>query len=195
MITKFIPIALVSILLFTGCGKKEETPSQKESKSATQPEKPEKPVSNIINLKTTDEKVIKLTALDNGIKFNDYEGKIVLLDFFATWCPPCLAEIPHLVEIQNTFKDHVQIIGVLMEESKSNEEIEEFRHNKNMNFPVTNSPENFHLSDALGGIKSLPTMVMYDKNGEYFTHYVGAAPQEMIEADIQKAIAHTDKTE
>ena len=195
MITKFMPIALVSILLFTGCGKKEETPSQKESKSTTQTEKTEKQVSNIINLKTTDEKVIKLTALDNGIKFNDYEGKIVLLDFFATWCPPCLAEIPHLVEIQNTFTDHVQIIGILMEESKSNEEIEEFRHNKNMNFPVTNSPENFHLSDALGGIKSLPTMVMYDKNGEYFTHYVGAAPQEMIEADIQKAIAHTDKTE
>ncbi len=186
MITKFIPIILVSILLLSGCGDKEKAPQEKQSKAVA---KKQEKVSNIINLKTTDGKVIKLTALDNGIKFEDYEGKIVLLDFFATWCPPCLAEIPHLVEIQNTFKDHVQIIGILMEESKSNEEIEEFRYSKNMNFPVTNSTENFLLSDALGGIKSLPTMVMYDKNGEYFMHYVGAAPQEMIEADIQKALA------
>ncbi len=185
MITKFIPIVLVSILLLSGCGKKEEAPQEKQSKTA--PQKKEK-ASNIINLKTTDGRVIKLTALDNGISFDDYKGKIVLLDFFATWCPPCLAEIPHLVEIQNTFNDHVQIIGVLMEETKTNDEMESFRQNKNMNFPVTNSKENFILSDALGGIKSLPTMVMYDKNGEYFTHYVGAAPQEMIEADIQKAI-------
>ena len=191
MITKFLTITLLSILLLTGCNEKENAPQEKKSKEAP---KKQKSTSNIINLKTTDGKVIKLTALDNGIKFDDYDGKIVLLDFFATWCPPCLAEIPHLNAIQDAFKDHVQIIGILMEESKSNEEIEEFRDNKNMNFPVTNSPENFHLSDALGGIKSLPTMVMYDKNGEYFTHYVGAAPQEMIEADIQKAIAHTDKT-
>lgn len=185
MITKFIPIIVVSILLLSGCGDKEKATQEKQSRTA--PEK-QKQASNIINLKTTDGKVIKLTALDNGIKFEDYEGKIILLDFFATWCPPCLAEIPHLVEIQSTFKDHVQIIGILMEESKSNDDIEIFRQNKNMNFPVTNSTENFQLSDALGGIKSLPTMVMYDKNGEYFTHYVGAAPQEMIEADIQKAI-------
>ncbi|HIP60418.1 MAG TPA: TlpA family protein disulfide reductase [Campylobacterales bacterium] len=188
MITKFIPIIVVSILLFTGCGNKEEAGQEKQSKSATQKQEP---TSNIINLKTTDGQTIKLTALDNGISFEGYKGKIILLDFFATWCPPCLAEIPHLVEIQNTFKDHVQIIGVLMEESKSNEELEEFRDSKNMNFPVTNSKENFQLSDALGGIKSLPTMVMYDKNGEYYTHYVGAAPQEMIEKDIQEAIAKT----
>jgi thiol-disulfide isomerase/thioredoxin len=188
MITKFISIVLVSILLLSGCGKKEESVVEKESKAATQEKKP---VSNVINLKTTEDQVIKLTALDNGILFDDYKGKIVLLDFFATWCPPCLAEIPHLVEIQSTFKDHVQIIGVLMEESKSNNDIEVFRQNKNMNFPVTNSRENFRLSDALGGIKSLPTMVMYDKNGEYYTHYVGAAPQEMIEKDIQEAIEKT----
>jgi len=188
MITKFIPIVLVSILLLSGCEKKEEAPLKKETKEV---EKKEEKASNIINLKTTDGRVIKLTALDNGISFDDYKGKIILLDFFATWCPPCRAEIPHLVEIQNTYKENVQIIGVLMEESKSNETIEEFRQDKNMNFPVTNSRENFILSDALGGIKSLPTMVMYDKNGEYFTHYVGAAPQEMIEADIKKAIEKT----
>lgn len=187
MITKFLPITLIALFLFLGCGKKDESAASKDSREATQTNKEEKK-TNVIELLTTDDQIIKLTALEDGIKFENYPDKIVLLDFFATWCPPCRAEIPHLSSIQSALKDHVQIIGVLMEESKSNKEIEDFREDMGMNFPVTNSPANFELSDALGGIKSLPTMVMYDKNGIYFTHYVGAAPQEMIEADIQKAL-------
>jgi thiol-disulfide isomerase/thioredoxin len=190
MITKNLTIATILLLLITGCGKKDEGAKTKESREVTKTEtKAQTP--NVINLKTIDEKDIKLTALENGIKFENYPNKIVLLDFFATWCPPCRAEIPHLNIIQDVFKEHVQIIGVLMEESKSNEDIAAFSDDLKMNFPITNSPANFALSNTLGGIKSLPTMVMYDKNGEYFTHYVGAAPQEMIEADIQKAIEKT----
>jgi len=185
MITKFLSITLIAIFIFSGCGKKEDNTASKENREATQKEEK---TTNVIELLTTDDIPIKLTALENGIKFENYPDKIVLLDFFATWCPPCRAEIPHLASIQSALKDHVQIIGVLMEESKSNKEIEAFKEDMGMNFPVTNSPANFALSDALGGIKSLPTMVMYDKHGEYFTHYVGAAPQEMIEADIQKAL-------
>ena len=191
MITKFLPITLIALFLFLGCGNKEESAAAKDSREAAQTHKEEQKTTNVIELLTTDDQIIKLTALEDGIKFENYPNKIVLLDFFATWCPPCKAEIPHLNVIQDVFKEHVQIIGVLMEESKSNEDILAFSDNLKMNFPVTNSPANFALSDALGGIKSLPTMVMYDKNGEYFTHYVGAAPQEMIEADIQKAIEKT----
>ncbi len=196
MLTKIIPVLLIAGLLFTACNKKDETTKQNEEKTSraadTKTEESAKQnVSNVINLKTTDDETIKLTATTDGIIFNGYEGKVVLLDFFATWCPPCRAEIPHLVDIQNSLKDNVQIIGILMEESKSNDEINDFIHTYNINFPITNSRENFILSDALGGIKSLPTMVMYDGNGDYFTHYVGAAPQEMIEADIQKALEKT----
>jgi hypothetical protein len=75
-----------------------------------------------------------------------------------------------------------------MEENKDDLEIQKFEKEMGINFPVANSPANFALSQALGGIRSLPTMVMYDTKGDYFTHYVGAAPQEMIEADIQRAI-------
>lgn len=185
MIAKIITISLLALVLLGGCGKKEEATSAQASSSSEEAQTP----SNVINLKTTTGDTIKLTALENGIEFENYKGKIVLVDFFATWCPPCLAEIPHLNDIQNSFKNDVQIIGVLMEESKDNQTIEKFRTDNKMAFPVTNSADNFALSDALGGIRSLPTMVMYDKNGEYFTHYVGAAPQEMIESDIRKAMA------
>ena len=77
----------------------------------------------------------------------------------------------------------------LMEEDKDNQEVIDFSKEHQINFPVLNSKENFLLSQALGGIRSLPTLVMYDKTGNYFIHYTGAAPEEMIESDIKKALA------
>ena len=194
MLTKIAMVSLLGLLLFfNGCERKKEHPqnsqeSRVEQKAAQSNEVKEKESPSTITLHTTNGEEILLTATPKGILFKGYEGKIVLLDFFATWCPPCRAEIPHLADIQKAYKGKVQIIGVLMEENKDDLEIQQFEEDMGINYPVTNSPENFTLSDALGGIRSLPTMVMYDTNGDYFTHYVGAAPQEMIEADIQRAL-------
>jgi thiol-disulfide isomerase/thioredoxin len=188
-----LTLLLPLILFFTGCNKKSErnesaasAETQQRAESAIQQKEQEGP--STITLHTTSGEDILLTATPKGIIFGGYEGKVVLLDFFATWCPPCRAEIPHLADIQNAYKGKVQIIGVLMEENKDDLEIQKFEKEFGINFPIANSPANFALSDALGGIRSLPTMVMYDTKGDYFTHYVGAAPQEMIEADIQRAL-------
>ncbi len=187
MISKITAFCLTGILLLSGCEKKEEPKSPTpQTQEATEKQTQE---AQTLTLVTTQNLPIKLTATANGIKFEGYEGKVVLLDFFATWCPPCKAEIPHLANLQERYKDKLQIIGILMEENKDNMEVEAFIKDFKMNYPVTNSPANFELSQALGGVRSLPTMVMYDKNGSYFTHYVGAAPEEMIEADIKKALS------
>ena len=188
MFTKIIVFFFISMLLLTGCEKKHKEAPQKEQTPKVEEQQQTKAPSTI-TLHTTSGKNILLTATPKGILFGGYEGKVVILDFFATWCPPCRAEMPHLADIQNAFKDKVQIIGILMEENKEDIDIQKFESTMGINFPISNSPANFALSDALGGIKSLPTMVMYDKNGNYFTHYVGAAPQEMIEADLNRAIA------
>ncbi len=199
MLTKIAIVTLLgSLLLFSGCERKKEHPQKNQESSVQQKAVQQKAVQenaakekeapSTITLHTTNGEDILLTATPKGIIFKGYEGKIVLLDFFATWCPPCRAEIPHLADIQKAYKGKVQIIGILMEENKDDLEIQQFEEDMGINYPVTNSPANFALADALGGIRSLPTMVMYDTNGDYFTHYVGAAPQEMIEADIQRAL-------
>jgi len=194
MLTRIAIVTLLgSLLFFIGCERKKEQPQQSQESSVQQQAvqekgEKEKEAPSTITLHTTNGEEILLTATPKGIIFKGYEGKIVLLDFFATWCPPCRAEIPHLADIQKAYKGQVQIIGILMEENKDDLEIQQFEEDMGINYPVTNSAENFALADALGGIRSLPTMVMYDSNGDYFTHYVGAAPQEMIEADIQKAL-------
>ncbi len=199
MIAKIVPFLLLSLLM-TGCNKKSENQSQnnnanteatktvKQTDTTTNKTATQEPQKNVLHMKGVDQKDYELIADYRGLIFKGYEGKILLLDFFATWCPPCRAEIPHLVNLQKKYKGKLQVFSILMEENKSNEEMEDFIDSFDINYPVLNSKENFFLSQALGGIKSLPTLVIYDKTGAYFTHFVGAAPEEMLESAIEKAL-------
>ncbi len=187
MITKLFVSLLTMALFFTACDKKENI--KEEVSTKTEKQTTEKASAQVLTLTDTEGKTYKLQATENGIKFDGLENQVVLLDFFATWCPPCRAEMPHLVNLQTKYDGKIQILSILMEEDKDNKDIISFSKEYNLNFPILNSKENFLLSQALGGIRSLPTLVMYDKAGNYFTHYVGAAPEEMIEADIKKALA------
>ena len=69
-----------------------------------------------------------------------------------------------------------------------NEEMKSFINYHGINYTVTNGENNFQMASLTGGVKSIPLMIMYDKEGNYFTHYVGAVPEEMIEADIKKVL-------
>ncbi len=189
MITKQLVSLLAILLIFTACEKKETSTKTQSSQTQTEKASAASKAVNKLTMKATDGTIFTLSPTQDGIRFEGLEQKVVLLDFFATWCPPCRAEMPHLANLQTKYKGKVQILSVLMEEEKDNSEVIAFAKEYQLNFPILNSKENFMLSQALGGIRSLPTLVMYDKEGNYFTHYVGAAPEEMIEADIQKALA------
>jgi len=141
-----------------------------------------------LSLKTIDGKEIKLKFFDNGIKFQTYKNKIILLDIFTTWCPPCIESIPHLVKIQKQYKKDIQIIGIVMEENKRDSELLQFKEKYHINYPLTNSKENFTLVDTWGGVSGYPTIIIFDKNGTYFNHYNGSPPIEMLESDIKKVL-------
>ncbi len=167
-----------SLLFWAGCSSEKK--------------KSEEKVSVIINEKITlhdiNGKEIIVTPLEKGFTFSGFENKVVLINFFATWCPPCKAEIPHLNNLQEKYKDKFVIISVLLEENKSNEEILNFAKHNNINYTITNSVENFKLAKSVGGVKNIPLMFLYDKNGNYSTHYTGVIPEEMIDADIKKVL-------
>ena len=177
-------------LVFIACSKKD---NEKREKTQTT-QKQEKTLniqnkkSNEITLTTVNGHKITLAKTDKGFKFSNANGKIVLVDFFATWCPPCKAEIPHLNNLQEEYKDKLEIIGVLIEPNKDNNELKDFINSFAINYTITNSPANMDFATAVGGVESIPFMIMYDKNGNYVTHYLGAIPQEMIDSDIQEAL-------
>jgi len=170
------------VLLWSGCSS-ESKKSDDKSSSTTQPTKNEK-----VTLQSIDGKEIIVTPLEKGFSFSGFENKVVLVNFFATWCPPCKAEIPHLNNLQEKYKDNFVVISVLLEENKSNEEIASFMKYNDIHYIITNGSENFKFAQNVGGVKNIPLMFLYDKAGKYSTHYVGAIPEEMIDADIKKVL-------
>ena len=139
-------------------------------------------------LTTTDAQTLNITKTENGLIFQEYKDKAVLLNFFATWCAPCKAEIPHLINLKEKYKDNFEIIAVLLEENKNSNKVKVFLEEHNINYVVTNSKQNYTLADAIGGIQSIPTMFLYDKNGKVIQKYVGIVPEDMMEIDIKMAI-------
>jgi len=117
-----------------------------------------------------------------------YEDKIILLDFFATWCPPCKAEIPHLTNIQKKYKDNFEIIGILLEQNKSNDELNNFIKQHSINYTVVNDVNGQKIANTIGNVRSIPTMFLINQKGNIIQHYLGIVPEEMLESDIKKAL-------
>jgi len=172
-------------LLTSGCGEKE-----KKIKDSSQPNAKEIKKFATYTLKDN-ESLIVIKELDNGFKFN-LDKPIILLNFFATWCPPCRAEIPHLINLQKKYSEKLKIVAVLVE-NKQNSELEEFKKRYNINYFVSNSSDNMSLAGKTADMLhqpqnfSIPMMVLF-VNGKYFRHYIGMVPQEMLESDIKEAI-------
>lgn len=144
-----------------------------------------------------------LTGLDKkqyivkkqGAKFtlDGAEGKVVIFDIFASWCPPCRAAASHLTSLQNKYKDNLVIIGITIEDAIKNEKLYEFKKEHNAEYILVNSEQNRLLTNAIarelkmGERHPIPLMAMYI-DGELVNHYVGATEEEFIESDIKRAL-------
>jgi len=140
------------------------------------------------HLKTTNDKNITIEVTKDGWNFKEYPNKVVLLNFFATWCPPCKAEIPHLNNLLKKYEKDLVVISVLVEQNKENSIVNDFILEHDIQYPITNSPVNFDLAGAVGGVDSIPAMFLFTKKGLVYQNYVGAVDEAILNTDIQKAI-------
>ena len=110
--------------------------------------------------------------LDGNIRnIRDWEGQIVLLNFWATWCPPCLEEIPDFIDVQEQMENRgLQIVGIAVDDEDS---VRQFATDMEMNYPVmAGEMEAIELSQKYGNtIGGLPFSVIIDKNGKV-THTI-----------------------
>ncbi len=121
------------------------------------------------------------------VRLSDFRGRVVILDFWATWCPPCRAEIPSFVELYKTYRDSgLVVLGVALDKP---EKVRQFYEDFHMNYPVVIG--NRSLAARYGGIAGIPTTFVLDKEGRIFRKYVGYRPKEVFLNDIHRLLAET----
>jgi thiol-disulfide isomerase/thioredoxin len=128
-----------------------------------------------------------LTDLDGKpLNLADYKGRVVLLDFWATWCAPCRAEIPHFVQFQNTYGPQgLAVLGISMDDDLK--PVRPFYQEYKMNYPVALG--NDKLATTYGGILGLPVTFLIGRDGKIAEKYVGAVDVSTIEAKLQSLLA------
>jgi thiol-disulfide isomerase/thioredoxin len=118
-------------------------------------------------------------------RLGDYKGKVVVLDFWATYCPPCLEEIPHLVELQNKYAD-LKVIGLHVGGEEDVPRVPAFVEKLKINY-VLAYPEDGLDSVLLGNDNSIPQTFVFDRNGKLIGKFVGYDLK--VKTDLEKAIA------
>ncbi len=124
----------------------------------------------------------------SGRKLNlsDYKGKVVMLDFWATWCGPCRIEIPGFVELQKRYRDQgFSIIGISMDDGP--EVVREFYQQFKMNYPVALGDDK--TGELYGGIFGMPTTFLIGRDGRIYAKHVGAMELEVFEQEIKTLLA------
>lgn len=117
------------------------------------------------------------------VKLSDFKGKVVLLNFWATWCPPCRREIPAFVSLQKQYAAQgLVIIGVSMDQGGP-AAVKPFIKKMEINYPVVMGDEK--VAAAYGGIQVVPTTFIIDKAGKVAAQHEGDAERETFEADIK----------
>lgn len=117
------------------------------------------------------------------VSLMSYQGKVILLNFWATWCGPCKIEIPGFVELQDKYRDQgLVVLGVSIDDPVS--KIKPFAEEYNVNYPMLVGLGREDFQEAYGPIWGLPTSVFISRHGLACRSHLGFATKEQFEEDI-----------
>jgi len=178
MLKTLIILFIVSTISIYGC--KGNTSDDQSNKQNTSQEVSDKSLD-----KAPDFSLYTLDGTE--IKLSDYKGKTVILDFWATWCPPCRRGIPDLISIKEKFKDDLVIIGISLDQPSTQKDLPSFIENYGINYPVVIGT--MEVVAAYGNIQAIPTSFIIDKEGNIVNKHVGLVPKSQLVGEISSVIS------
>ncbi|NIM02993.1 redoxin domain-containing protein [bacterium] len=169
-------IFLFLVIWAWGCGVEREREEMGE---------PEEVVS--IEKKWGDAPDFTLPDLEgNSLTLSDFKGKVIILNFWATWCPPCREEIPDFVELYEEYKDEgLVIIGVNLDRGDSRT-VKQFSKNYKINYPIVTG--NVSVTQDYGGIRGIPTTFIIDRKGNIKEKYLGYRSKATFEEAVKRLL-------
>lgn len=126
--------------------------------------------------------VQKLDGTD--VKLSSLRGKPVFLNFWATWCPPCVGEMPHFEALYPKYQDQIQFLAVSQDGNRNT--VDSFIADKGYTFPV--AWDSNQQAGQTYGIQAIPTSVLIDAEGKIIDIHVGGMSAGQLEAFLQKAV-------
>lgn len=120
----------------------------------------------------------------NEVKLASLKGKVVLLDFWATWCGPCKIEIPWFIEFQNKYgKDGLQVVGVSVDDTQA--KLKPYVAQMKMNYMVLQGLDHDDLQDAYGPLFGIPVTVVISRDGKVCAKHTGLSSKDGFEKAIK----------
>lgn len=118
-----------------------------------------------------------------SVKLSDYKGKVILLNFWATWCGPCKAEIPGFVELQDKYRNDLVVVGYSVDDDEP--KARAFAQQYKMNYPVLLGLGREDVQDAYGPIWGIPASFIISRDGKVCKKHLGIAPKAVFEREIK----------
>lgn len=172
-------IFLLFVLIgFQACSDNStESVEQNTTQAPTQPH---------FTMSLTDGSEITIVQGADGLwSFDGLGGRLKVLFFFDITCEPCRAMLPHLVDIETQYSNHLEVFGILTQ-STANDTLNAFLQSYNINFKIAYFNEEIHTIFA--NHSDIPYTILYDLSGRKVLEYHGVLPQEMLEFDIRKTL-------
>ncbi len=119
----------------------------------------------------------------NVISTAEWKDKVVLLNFWATWCPPCREEVPELVDLQTRYKDRLQVIGISMDDPEDVRTVKKFAAQEGVNYPIVMASREIILE--YGGVPALPTSFVVNTESKVVQKHVGLYPTFVYETEVR----------
>ncbi len=171
-----VRIFMLFLVFCSSCGVRTENEEMGESKQGA-----------ITEREWGDAPDFTLPQLDgDSLTLSDFKGKVIILNFWATWCPPCRMEIPDFVALYDKYEEEgLLIIGVNLDKGDTRA-VKQFSENYSINYPVVLG--NVDVTQSYGGIRAIPATFIIDKDGNIREKYIGYQSRATFEEAVKRLL-------